>query len=166
MAKRSDDTTPAKGATSGARATLTESQIAGIVARLGREVEWSLEVPGRHYSGLTYEALLDILAEQGRPFREDSRTLRKTAIAETSLRLASLRREPTWNEFRDAFALSVLGFIVRRFEAKVRDVRIRALTQDYAKAKARAGYGDRPIGTRTGALSLRVAEYGHVTITK
>lgn len=145
---------------------LTEAQVGREVKAIARDVEWSLGVPGRHYSGLSYDALLDVLESQGRPFREDTSALRRAALADVQIRFASLGRAPTWAEFRDAYAEAVLAFVVKRFEAKVRDVHLRRLTNDYARAKAAAGYGGRPIGTRTGALSSRVADYGRVKVTR
>ena len=157
----STTSTPARNA-----ARLTEAQVAGEVSRIAKSIEWSLGVPGRHYSGLSYDDLLDILEEQGRPFREDTRTLRKAVLAGVQLRLEGLGRAPTWREFREAYAIEVLSFVVKRFEAKVRDVAIRRLTPAYAKRKERDRYGDRPIGTRTGSLVLRVVEHGEVKVTR
>jgi hypothetical protein len=62
--------------------------------------------------------------------------------------------------------LAVLAWITKRFEGKVQDFPRRRLTLQYARAKRRAGYGDRPIGVRTGSLAIRVAEFGEVRVRK
>lgn len=169
MPPRSDSDSPRASATTPSTSKpprLTAAQVGGEVSRIAKTVEWSLAVPGRHYSGLAYDELLDVLEAQGRDFRRDTSALRRAALAETQMRLAKLGRAPTWAEFREAYALAVLGFVVKRFEGKVRDVPLRRLTIPYAKAKKAAGYGDRPIGVRTGALSLRVAEFGDVKVRR
>ena len=66
MARRSD-TSPADGTASTPSRTgpkpLTEAQVGREVSAIARSVEWSLGVPGRHYSGLSYDALLDVLED-------------------------------------------------------------------------------------------------------
>ncbi len=169
MALRSDtsrtDGTASTPSRSGPK-PLTEAQVGREVKALAREVEWSLGVPGRHYSGLSYDELLDVLEGQQREFRRDTSALRRSVLADVQIRFAALGRAPTWAEFRDAYAEAVLAFVVLRFEAKVRDVPMHRLTVRYAEAKAKAGYGGNPIGTRTGSLAARVADYGRVKVTR
>lgn len=169
MARRSETAAALGAATTPARARpqgLTEAQVGREVKALAREVEWSLGVPGRHYSGLSYDALLDVLEGQQREFRRDTTALRRSALADVQIRFAGLGRVPTWAEFREAYAEAVLAFVVRRFDATVRDVPMHRLTVRYAEAKAAAGYGGNPIGTRTGSLAARVADYGRVKVTR
>lgn len=127
---------------------------------------WRLVVPGQHSSGPSYDDLLDYLEAGGRDFRAESSALNRFVLAELQLRFEALGRIPTVAEFNEAMGLAVLAWLVKRFEGKVRDFPRRALTIDYARAKKRAGYGDRPIGVRTGNLALRVAEYGQVRVRK
>ncbi len=131
-----------------------------------RASAWALHVPGQHLSGPSYDDLLDYLAAGGRDFRAESSALDRFVLAELQLKFEALGRIPTVAEFNEAMGLAVLAWIVRRFEGKVRDFPRRALTIDYARAKRRAGYGDRPVGVRTGNLALRIAEYGHVRVRK
>lgn len=143
----------------------------GAITRWVRErfraSTWSIRVPGVHpSSGLTYDDLLDILEAQGRDFRAETTALDRFVLSELQLRFEELRRIPTVREFNEAMGLAVLSWIVKRFEGKVRDVKLRRLSLDYARAKRRAGYGDRPIGVRTGSLALRVAEFGQVKVRK
>lgn len=143
----------------------------GAVTRWVRErfraSTWSLFVPGAHpSSGLTYDELLDVLEEQGRDFRADTTALRRSVLAEVQTRFEELGRIPTVAEFNEAMGLAVLAWVTKRFEGKVRDFPRRALSIAYARAKKRAGYGDRPIGVRTGSLVMRVVEYGQVRVRK
>lgn len=127
---------------------------------------WRLVVPGQHSSGPSYDDLLDYLEASGRDFRAESSALNRFVLAELQLKFEALGRIPTVAEFNEAMGLAVLGWIVRRFEGKVRDFPRRGLSLTYARAKKRAGYGDRPIGVRTGNLALRVAEFGEVRVRK
>lgn len=162
-------TTPdaaASPSTPSRRGALSDAQVDREVSRMAREVEWSLGVPGRHYSGLSYDELLDVLEAQGRDFRGDTSALRRAVLADVQIRLAGIGRAPTWAEFRALYAEAVLAWVVKRFDAKVRDVPVRRLTVAYAKRKAADGYGGNPIGTRTGSLAARVEDYGRVTVTR
>lgn len=143
----------------------------GAITRWVRErfraSTWALMVPGNHPgSSLTYDELLDVLEEQGRDFRADSTALDRFVLAELQTRFEQLGRIPTVAEFNEAMGIAVLTWITKRFEGKVRDFPRRRLTLEYARAKKRAGYGDRPIGVRTGALAIRVAEFGQVKVRK
>lgn len=143
----------------------------GVIVRTIREMfrarAWTLEVPGVHPgSGLEYDELLDILEEHDRDFRADTPALNRFVLAELQLRFEELGRTPTVREFNEAMGLAVLAWIVKRFAGTVRDVKLRRLTIPYAKRKRRMGYGDRPIGTATGSLAHRVAEFGRVNVRK
>jgi len=143
----------------------------GAITRWVRErfraSTWSMQVPGVHpSSGLTYDDLLDILEAQGRDFRAESSALNRFVLAELQLRFTELGRMPLVKEFNEAMGLAVLAWIVKRFEGKVRDVKMRRLTLDYARRKKALGYGNRPIGVATGSLALRVAEFGQVNVRK
>jgi hypothetical protein len=143
----------------------TRGEVVRSIAAIGRGFRVALEVPGRHYSGLTYDELLAILADQGRDFAATTTAMRRAVLAEVTARFENTRRAPTDAAIRDALAEAALAWIVRRFAGKVRDEHLRALTIPYARRKAKDGYGGEPIGTRTGALAARVADYGRVTLT-
>lgn len=147
------------------RKRATPAEIVRAVRGVVRTVTLALEVPGVHYSGLEYDHLLEILASQGRDFDADTETMRSAILAEVSLELENLGRMPTAKAIREAVARAALAWILKRMTGKVRDVRIRRLTMNYARAKRAAGYGGRPIGIRTGSLALRVAEFGRVKVT-
>lgn len=127
---------------------------------------WRLFVPGQHSSGPSYDDLLGYLEAGGRDFRAESSALNRFVLAEMQSTFEALGRIPTVAEFNEAMGLAVLSWIVKRFEGKVRDFPRRRLSLEYARAKKRAGYGDRPVGVRTGNLALRVAEFGQVRVRK
>lgn len=132
-----------------------------------RGVSWRLVVPGMHPgSSLTYDELLDVLESQGRDFRARTSAMDRYVLAEVQARFEATTHIPLMREIDEVVGLAVLSWIVKRFEAKVRDERLRRLTLDYARRKKRDGYGDRPIGVRTGALALRVAEFGRAIVRK
>lgn len=132
-----------------------------------RGVSWRLAVPGVHpLSSLTYDELLDVLESQGRDFRAQTSAMDRYVLAEVQTKFESIGRVPLMREIDEAVGHAVLEWIVKRFEGKVRDEPLRRLTLAYARRKKRDGYGGRPIGTRTGALALRVAEFGRVIVRK
>lgn len=131
-----------------------------------RASRWSLHVPGEHPSGPSYDDLIGYLKESGRDFLAESTALDRFVLAELQLRFESIGRMPTVAEFNEAMGLAVLTWVTRRFEGKVRDFPRRGLTLAYARRKKALGYGDRPIGVATGALSLRLVEYGVVRVRK
>lgn len=143
----------------------------GLITRTIREMfrarDWSLDVPGVHPgSGLEYDALLDIFEAHGRDFRAETPALNRFVLAELQARFEELGRIPTQREFNESMGIAVLAWIVKRFAGTVRDVKLRRLTLPYAKRKRRLGYGNRPIGTATGSLAHRVAEFGRVRVVK
>lgn len=120
-------------------------------------LDYTIAIPGEHYGGLTNQELFDILADQGRDFAANTPTLRKFVRSELSAQLARSPRLPTMEELNRMTAELILVWVLKRMDGKVRDVRIRALTERYAREKYRAGYRT-PIGTRTGALREAVAD--------
>ena len=125
-------------------------------------LDYEITIPGTHYSGLTNQALFDILAGQDRDFAANTRTLRKFVAAELRIALEGSRRLPTSDELDRLAAPMILAWVLRRLDGKVRDERLRPLTERYAQAKFKAGYHT-PIGIRTGALRSAVAQ-AQVTI--
>ena len=114
-------------------------------------LDYEIKIPGTHYSGLTNEHLFEILARQGRDFGHNDPTLRKFVRAEMLLALEGATRLPSEAEFDRLAAGFILAWVLKRMDAKVRDIRVRALTERYAASKLKAGFRT-PIGTRTGAL--------------
>ena len=78
----------------------TRGEIVRSIASVGRGFRVALEVPGRHYSGLTYDELLEILADQGRDFAATTTAMRRAVLAEVTARYEGARRAPTDAEIR------------------------------------------------------------------
>lgn len=149
---------PADGSIPGARGRLATPGEIDTVIRLfaSNALDYEITIPGTHYSGLTNQALFEILAGQDRDFAANTRTLRKFVAAELRIALEGARRLPTPTELDRLAAPIILAWILRRMDGRVRDERLRPLTERYARAKYAAGYHT-PIGTRTGALRNAVA---------
>lgn len=155
---------PADGGAALGGREATRGEIDAVIRLLASSaMEYEVAIPGTHYSGLTNQRLFEILAAQGRDFADNTRTLRKYVAAEMRVALDGATRLPTPDELDRLAAGFVLEWILKRMDARVRDIHVRALTQRYAKAKYRAGYHT-PIGTRTGALRDAVAD-ASITLT-
>lgn len=129
----------------------TPGEIEGAIRRLTSSLTYELKVPGTHYSGLTNEALLEILAAQGKDFAVNNATLRRHVATTCRLAFEGARRLPTVSEIETVQRAAILDWITKRMRYEVRDVRIRLNTNAYQRAKRKAGYSG-PVGIRTGAL--------------
>lgn len=157
-------TQPQRTGTTERERSATRGEIVRAIRDAVRGIEVALQVPGIHYSGLTYDHLLAILAAQGRDFDATTPAMRKHMAAEVTIAFENAVTPPTAKALKAALAESALGWIVRRFAHRVRDERLTALTPAYARSKARDGYGRNPIGVRTGALAARVEAFGKVKL--
>lgn len=135
----------------------TAGEIERLIRLYSQSLDYTVEVPGTHYSGLTNQQLFDILAKQDRDFAKNNRALRTYVATELRLHLEDTRQLPT-NEDLDALAArAVLARVMSRLHGKVRDITVRRLTEAYARAKYKAGFKT-PIGVRTGALYYAVSQ--------
>lgn len=137
-----------------------------LAAATGGRYRVELDVPGKHYGGLTNNELLAILADQDRDFARATTAMRAHVRATVALRFEGATRLPSTREVEAVMDDAVVEWIVKRFDGKVRDQHLRLLTIPYARAKAKAGYGGSPIGFRTGSLAAAVADHGRVTIVR
>ena len=135
----------------------TAGEIERLIRLYSQSLQYTVEVPGTHYSGLTNQQLFDILARQDRDFAKNNRALRTYVAAELRLHLEDTRRLPTNEELDALAARAVLARVMSRLHGKVRDITVRRLTEAYARAKFKAGFKT-PIGVRTGALYYAVAK--------
>ena len=134
----------------------TAGEIERLIRLYAQSLQYTVEVPGTHYSGLTNQQLFDILASQDRDFAKNNKALRTYVAAELRLHLEDTRQLPT-NEDLDALAArAVLARVMSRLHGKVSDITVRRLTEAYARAKFKAGFRT-PIGVRTGALYYAVS---------
>lgn len=160
---------PADGGISFTRRDLRAIRM--TIARMVREAtagRWGVEldVPGQHYGGLSNNELLEILKDQGRDFAHATTAMRAHVRATVALLFENRYSVPTQREINDAIDHAVIEWIVKRFDGKVRDEHLRLLTIPYARAKAKAGYGSKSIGVRTGSLVAAVEDRGRVRIIR
>ena len=135
----------------------TAGEIERLIRLYSQSLDYTVDVPGTHYSGLTNQQLFDILASQDRDFAKNNKALRTYVAAELRIHLEGTRRLPTNEELDALAARAVLARVMSRLHGKVRDITVRRLTEAYAKAKYKAGFKT-PIGVRTGALYYAVSK--------
>lgn len=125
-----------------------------------------LSVPGRHYGGLSNNALLEVLADGGRDFAATTTAMRAHVRATVQTHFEGVTKLPRPREIEAVMDAAAVEWIVKRFDGKVRDQHLRLLTIPYARAKSRDGYGGKSIGVRTGSLVAAVEDHGRVTIVR
>jgi len=135
----------------------TAGEIERLIRLYAQSLDYTVDVPGTHYSGLTNQQLFDILASQDRDFAKNNRALRTYVATELRIHLEGTKRLPTNEELDALAARAVLARVMSRLHGKVRDITVRRLTEAYARAKYKAGFRT-PIGVRTGALYYAVAQ--------
>ncbi len=130
---------------------VTPGEIDRAILGHTRGLDFGIDVPGTHYSGLAYNHLLSILADQGKDFAANTATLRRHAATVCRLTFEGATRLPTTTEIENVISAAVIDWIKKRFRYEVRDERIRLNTNAYQHAKRKAGFSG-PVGVRTGAL--------------
>lgn len=117
-------------------------------ADFSQSFQWTLSIPGTHYSGLSNQELLEIFEAQGRPFAQDTPELR----AHVRERVAAAFASGPWERARAAAvaARAVREWIVRRLDQQGLDVELEELDPDYRAQKVADGFSSK-IGVRTGA---------------
>lgn len=122
-----------------------------VYEAFARALSYSLAVPGVHPSGLRYDDLLRILAEQGRDFTADSTRLRDYVAAGLASEFKDARRPPGVTVLRQFAGALILEWVLNRLEGQLRDVPIKPNAPAYRAWKRRhANYS--ATGMRTGAL--------------
>lgn len=134
----------------------TAGEIERLIRLYSQSLDYTIDIPGTHYSGLTNQQLFEILASQDRDFGKNNRALRTYVATEIRIHLEGTRRLPTNEELDALAARAVLARVMSRLHGKVRDITVRRLTEAYARAKFKAGFKT-PIGVRTGALYYAVS---------
>ena len=141
----------------------TAGEIERLIRLYSQSLQYTVEVPGTHYSGLTYNHLLAILADQGKDFAANTATLRRHTATVCRLVFDGATRVPSAAEVERVVKTATLDWILKRFRYEVRDERIRLNTNAYQRAKRRYGFMG-PVGVRTGALIAAVAQGGRIVI--
>lgn len=141
-----------------ARAARTQgapsADVATQAARFAGAFHWALSIPGTHYSGLSNNALMEVMEANGRPFLSDTPELRDHVRD----RLVAAFASAAWDAERAVAvaARAVREWIVRRIDEQGLDVDLKPLDGDYRSAKIADGHDGR-IGIRTRAWRGSVA---------
>lgn len=138
----------------------TKVNVVEEISGFMRDMEWDLTVPGQHYSGLSNQQLLEILAGQGRDFAEDTDELRKHV---SDVLRSKFRKVWDPDEAGSVAQDAILAWIVDRFESQGPDISLTPLSINYAAWKAAKGLDSR-IGIAQGRL-LRAVRKARITIT-
>ena len=136
----------------------TPGEIQAAIRRLTSSLRFRLVIPGTHYSGLTNQDLLLVRQREGRDFAANTAALRRYVGTFLRITLEGARRLPTVAEFEALQSAAILEWILKRIDYEVRDVPIPLLTPAYARRKAAAGFGDRPVGVWHGDWREAVAQ--------
>lgn len=151
--------------------TVTPAQVAALTRELitaftGTGFGFRLLIAGQHYSGLSNQALLEVRAGEGRDYGADTVQLKQWLRRELLSRFRGLGRVPTTREVADLASLLVVNFVAtRRVLGGGGDIEVPPLTPRYAAAKARAGFGGKPIGVRSGRWLQSLLRQGRVVFT-
>lgn len=136
-------------------AATSQAEITAAIVAFVRSLprSFTVVVPGDHYSELTYDELIDVLASQGRDFLAVTVQMLQYVRAQLTRLFAGSKTLPTLAQLRRAAAPAILDHIEERFSKRGNaDVLMTPLTRPYAAWKARTGRGNQPIGVLTGAL--------------
>jgi len=128
-----------------------------------QRLTFTLRVPGAHPSGLAYDELLRILADQGRDFAADSTKLRDHVARALVEQFGDDRRPPGLTQLRQIAAAAILEWVLTRLEMGNRDVPIKPNEPGYRAWKQRNANYSRP-GMRSGALRDQLRDKGRVAV--
>jgi len=127
-----------------------------------RRLQYTLRIPGTHPSGISYEELFEILANQGRDFGADSPRLREH-IRYALREQFEGGRPPGKAQLRQIAEAAIIEWIVSRIETGLRDVPIKPNDPKYRRWKMKNAAYSR-VGMRTGALRDRIRDNARVKI--
>ena len=133
----------------------SSAEITAAIVAFVRALPRSFDVivPGTHDDGLSYDALIAILAAQGRDFLLVTVQLTQAVRAVLQRVFAGVQVLPTLAQLRRAAAPAILDHIEERFSKRGNaDVLMAPLSRPYARWKAATGRGNQPIGVLTGDL--------------
>lgn len=143
-----------------------ERAVLAFVREAVRPGRWRVRVPGRHSrGGIEYDALLDILASQGRDLLANTVQLAQAVRAALLRSVAGARRMPTLAELRAAAEPALLDHVEKRMERGNGDVLMARLSPDYARRKRALGRGSQPITVATGETRRALSRNAYVEWT-
>lgn len=128
-----------------------------------QKLSYTLRLPGAHPSGIAYQKLLAILAEQGRDFLADSRRLREHVAYALLEQFGDDKRPPGPPQLRQIAAAAILEWVLARLEGGQRDVPIKPNDPAYRAWKRRNANYSRP-GMSSGALRDALRDDATVTV--
>jgi hypothetical protein len=148
-----------------AERSATRGEIVRFLRDAVRGIELSFRVAGSHGDGVSNQELVGYLEAGGREFDKVTPAMRSHILSTILAEYENGSRIPYVRDVRKSIGEAALDWIIKRFHAQVRDVHLKQLTLRYARAKAKAGYGNNPIGIRTGKLVDAIEERGKVVVT-
>lgn len=113
---------------------------------------FEIRVPGSHDGGISNQDLFAVLAAQGRDFLDVNRAMMAHCLRVLDEALLAAGDIPTKSDIRERLSDAAVEWALKRMRGEIRDVRVKALTYEYALRKRKDGYGDNPVGVRTGQL--------------
>lgn len=109
------------------------------------DFSFDVYIPGSHYSGMSNQDMLLLLAAQGRDFAQDTQALRKNV---RDVLIDAFTLEPWDDDTASQIASDTIrDWIVKRIEEGGLDIDLTPLSPQYLKRKAADGYDTR-IGIR------------------
>lgn len=130
----------------------TPKQVSATVRAFIASMDWRLEIPGTHYSGLSNQALLEVRENEGRDFAADTVQLRQYLRRELADRFAGFERTPTLADLQALTSKLIVNYIANeRVLGDGGDVLLPALSPAYAAWKRKQGKGNKPIGVFRGS---------------
>lgn len=142
-----------------------KSQVVQDLKALLHDFDWSLSIPGKHYSGGTNNDVLEWRKSEGRDFAADTSTLRRRVLTAVLLEFEGRTTTPSPSQVKAVIADTILEWVVKRVEQGGIDVDVPALTARYAAAKKKAGFGSRPVGVRTARWLMALESKGRVKVS-
>lgn len=143
-----------------------ERAVLAFVREAVRPGRWRVRVPGKHSrGGIEYDALLDILASQGRDILANTVQLAQAVRAALLRSLSGARRMPTIEALRKAAEPALLEHVERRMERGNGDVLMTPLSPGYARRKRAEGRGSQPITVATGETRRALSRNAYVEWT-
>lgn len=144
-----------------------DAALTAFVREYVRSDAWEVIVPGTHTGGITHQALLAVLASQGRDFLQS--TVQLYLAVTKALRAEFLGGDtvPSVAQMKRAAETPLLDHIELRFSKRGNaDISVTPLTAAYAAEKRRRGRGAQPIGVASGELRRAYSRNAKVRWTR
>jgi hypothetical protein len=134
-----------------------DREIRRLVQQVARSFDFTLQLVGEYASGTAYADVIGYLAERGKDFLHVSPNMRRAVAAALVEEFVGEPRIPRPNQINRVAGEAILAIVVKRFENRLRDVRIRANKDSYTRKKIADGYDSR-VGICTGQLLENVRD--------